>query len=692
MRRAIAIATTVVLVAAPIRAADEGKPGHIVVRSEKRTVEGKITVNGNTVTVEGRYGSVDFPKDEVDIFYDPVGGGGNPGAATNGAKRWVEVEKKEGGGTPVQGEVVDEKPDSITIKPRSGSAQTFKLADYKVTTIDEPSAVAAEVDLGDRWVDEEARFQLERPGPEWKLRKSVSPETRASMTLLPAKDATLTVSVKPVSGTANPAYTDTTKETSKKAQPEIEADLKAELEKYAGLNVDMGELFGVPVVEARYEGNFVNDPTVYQFIENRFTSKDKELVYSVRVYAEKKNTFKDLEPKLREALTSFSFIPPQGGGDDYYNDLIKGFGITRPGTKWTIDAHPFDEKEPVVIHFEGDRAQIRVVCDDAASNGNSASTYLDTYLANCQKKAQFTQIEAKKPGKKGDSYTYHCSYYEKGAARGTDDQGLVALADTRIIHVIGVAPTADNDARELQKEVAKALDALKLFDPKRKHLADGAEAVKSYTAGVQAEIKKEWANAISSFDAALKLFPDYAQAYLERAKCNAKQKSWKTYREDLKNLLELDPRPETVLRCAPIYAEEATTRAKEKDFKEAFLAWRDAVKADPKDDKLRKDFISFYKDWWAELKKQNPGAKSDKALEEIDSHRWNDKDFNVVLATFYVDAGQTLLQADKHNYGKAHNLATRVLNELDKNSKDAAKLKKDAEDVEKALAKTPPKK
>src|SRR5207302_1593897 len=145
-------------------------------------------------------------EDEVTITYTE-GAAGDPAEGTPGKKRVVEITKKDG--STIRGEVVEEgKNESITIKPRGQGNVTIKLADTTAVTPIEDSG-SAEIELGERFVDYEGRFQIERPSADWRLRKSTSPETRALMILL-GRDAFLAVAVKPVVTTL-PAYIEPTK-------------------------------------------------------------------------------------------------------------------------------------------------------------------------------------------------------------------------------------------------------------------------------------------------------------------------------------------------------------------------------------------------------------------------------------------------------------------------------------------------
>lgn len=681
LRRSISAATLVAIVASTASAQSQGRQGYVTVKADGRRIEGRIEVKDGRVTVWlGSNSSTDFAADEVKITYTEETAASPD--SSGGKKRTVEIERKDG--TTIRGEVVEEKADSITIKPRGGATITFKLSDTnRVTPLED--ANPGEADLGERWVDYEGRFQLERPNADWKLRKSTSPDTRAIMTLS-GKDAFVSVSVKPVA-TVNAAYLDPTRDNAKKCQSEVDAEIKSELEKYAGLQIDCGEIFGAPVVEARYEGSYPSEATTYQFIEQRFVRDG--LLYAIRAAAEKKNTFKEVEPKLREAFTSFSFIAPQGGDDQSYNDLVKGFGIERPSPKWTIDARPFDEREPVVIRNEDRRAELRVLSIDA--QGREAAQYADEYLKGTDNKAEFTVVD-KKPGRRGtaDVVTYHCTYFEGRSSRKCDEQGVISLVENRFVHVIGTAPFADADAKDLQKEVARALDAIKIFDPKRKRLGDGARAVEEFGKGVDAAKKKQWADAISFLNEAIKLYPDYAQAYFWRASCNLENRAWKDYRDDLQRVFDLDPRPETAARAGSLYLAEAMAHQKDKQWSDACKAWKEAVRSDPKNDRIRKEFIKFFQDWWAELKRANPGVKAKEGIDELEEHRWSDKEFEPVLANMMADAAMTVLGADRKQWQKARSIASKALS-YDKDCKAAKDAIKACEDARKQIEQSQPK-
>lgn len=650
------------------------RQGYVIVRKDGRKIEGKITVKGNRVEIElGKGSSTDFAADEVTITYTE---GAGDAADPTTKKRIVEIEKKEGG--TVRGEVVEEKGDSITIKPRGQGPLTFKLSEVKgVTTIE---SEGGEADLGDRFVDFEGRFQIERPNADWKLRKSTSPETRALMALV-NQDAFIAISVKPAAAATAAAYADPTRDNARKVQSEVEGELKVDLEKSAAIQLDLSELFGAPVIEARYEGRYPSETTDYQFIEQRFVRDG--LLYSIKAAAEKKNTFKVVEPKLREAFTCFSFIAPQGGDDTGYNDLLKGYGLERPTEKWTVDARPFDEREPVIVRAEDGKAEIRVLVGEAG--GRDASQCADEYLKATDKRNDFSVIE-KKESRRGATpvTTYHCAYFEGRNVSKFDEQGLMTVVDNRLIHVVGIAPFAGPESKDLQKEVSKALESFKVFDPKRKGLTAGANAVAEYGRGVDAYKKRQFNEALSFLNEAIKLYPDYARAYFWRATCQVELKGWKEYRDDVARACDLDGRPEMQTRSAALNYAEAQARVKDKQWTDACRAWKEAVRNDPKNDKYRKDFIRFYQDWWQELKRQNQGVKAKDGIDDIDEHRWSDKEFEPILATMWAEAGSMVLAADKKQWAKARQMAGKALS-YDKGCKSALDLQKQCDETKKQL-------
>ncbi|MEZ0227344.1 MAG: hypothetical protein ACAI25_01880 [Planctomycetota bacterium] len=678
LRRSItaALLVPVVMTTVATSAFAQAQPrqGYVIVRKDGRKIEGRITVkDGNVIIQFGKdgSGSTDFKQDEVTITYTDDGAGGE-------VKRFVEIEKKDGG--KIRGEVVEEKGDSITIKPRGQGPLTFKLSEIKVTPIEDTSS-GADADVGDRYVDYEGRFQVERPNGDWKLRKSTSPETRTLM-VLKDKDAFVAVSVKPSETATAPFYQDPNRENARKCQGEVEKDLKADLERYSGIQLDVGELYGAPVVEARYDGRYPSETTDYQFIEQRF-SRDG-LTYSIKAAAEKK-IFKDVEPKLREAFACFSFIAPQGGDDSGYNDLIKGYGLERPTEKWTVDARPFDEKEPVVVRAEDGKAEIKVLVSDAA--GQDAGQVAAAYLKGSDKLKEFSVVEQKDARRGGTPVvTYHCTYFEGRNVSKYDEQGVIAVVENRVIHVAGIAPYAGPESKDLQKEVLKALETFKVFDPKRKKLGDGAKAVVEYTNGVDAYKKRQYAEALSFLNKAIELYPDYARAFFWRATVQVELKGWKDYRTDLDRAVDLDPRPEMQLRASTLYLLEVQARLREnpKQWTDACRAWKEAIRNDPKNDKYRKDFLRFYQDWWQDLKRQNPGVKAKEAVDEIDDHKWSDKEFDPILATMYAEAGSQVLAADRKQYSKARSLASKALS-LDKSCRAAQDLVKQCDDTKKAL-------
>jgi tetratricopeptide (TPR) repeat protein len=666
---------------------DEGKQGAVFVKASGNTIEGKVIEKDGRVYVAKGTITYEFGKDEVTINYAAPSAESGPKDAGKG---WVQITRKRDGST-VRGELVDQNDESITIRPKGQSTVTFKKNDVEVAEISDPSA--AEADLGERYMDYEGRFQIEKPSPEWKIRKSTSPETRALMTLN-GQDAFVTVSVKPAPGAVNAAYSNPSKESARQIQSEVEADLRSEISKPSSVQGDAAELHGCPVLEYRYEGSFPSETTVYQFIEQRFARDG--LIYAIRAAAEKKNAFKTVEPKLREAFASFSFIATQGGDDEGYNDLLKGFGIVRPTAKWTVDARPFDEKEPVVIIENAKRGEIHLYVVDA--NSRTEATFVDEYLKGSPTRSDFKVVDKKESRRNGQTVmTYHCTYFEGKAQNKSDEQGLVALADNKILHVVGIAPYADADAKDVQGEVQKVLEGFKVFDPKRTRLGNGALAVQNYTTGVDQAGKKQWADAIKSFDEAIRLYPDYARAFYARAEAHVQQKEWKDYQNDLQRVIELDPRPETAQRAASLYKVEADTRTKDKQWTEAYRAWKEVVRNDSKESKSRGDFLKFYETWWNEEKKVPSGKKPDEviahweeAISTMEAHAWADKEFEPKMAAMLTEAGTAILQADKKAYQKARSLASRALG-LDKSCKAATDLKKQCDEAQKQLESTPKK-
>ncbi len=673
LRRSIT-AAVVIAIAAPALAQSQPRQGYVIVRRDGRKVEGRILVkDGNVIIQFGKdgSGSTEFKQDEVTITY-------TDDAAPAGAKRIVEIEKKDGG--TIRGEVVEEKGDSITIKPRGQGPMTFKLSDVKVTQIEDTSG-AADADVGDRYIDYEGRFQVERPNADWKLRKSTSPETRTLM-VMKDKDAFVAISVKPASPTTAPFYNDPNRENARKVQGEVELELKGDLERYTGIQLDVNELYGAPVVEARYDGRYPSEATDYQFIEQRFARDG--LLYSIKAVAEKK-LFKELEPKLREAFTCFSFIAPQGGDDTGYNDLIKGYGLERPTEKWTVDARPFDEKEPVIIRAEDGKAELRVLVGEA--NGRDAGQYAEEYLKGTDKRTDYSVVE-KKDARRGTTpvVTYHCTYFEGRSTSKNDEQGVIAVVENRIIHLLGTAPYAGPESKDLQKEVAKALESFKVFDPKRKKLGDGAKAVDEFTKGVDAYKKRQYSEALSFLNEAIKLYPDYARAFFWRATVQVELKGWREYRDDLQRATDLDPRAEMQTRAAGLYVAEAQARLKEnpKQWTDACRAYKEALRNDPKNDKMRKDFLRFYQDWWNDLRRTNTGVKAKEAVEEIEDHKWSDKEFDPILANMFAEAGSQVLSGDKKQHSKARSLGSKALS-YDKGCRQASDLIKQCDETKKQL-------
>lgn len=671
-----------------------------VVNKEGRKIEGKILErdDGRVTLDKGNGVKIDFDSSDVKITYTDSGSGA---AGPASGRRFVELQLKDG--SVVRGEIVDQKGGDLTIKPRSKEGKelqpiTVKLADVlNQTNLPDlgPGGEGTEPDL-DRWVDFDGRFVFERPGADWKIKRSLSPELRMTMALQ-GKDAFVTVAVRPL---ANPApgnaWLEPSNENVRKVQPECEADLKAEFEKPGSLQVSLGELFGSPVYELRYEGNFPGETTVYQFVELRFAREG--LLYVVRGGGEKKDAFKAAEPKLREAFTSFSFLASQGGDDDGYNDLVKGFGIDRPAPTWVIDTRPFDDKEPVLLKTRDGKAEIHVWTQEA--NGRTETTFVDELLRSIESdnknKADFKKID-RKPGRRAGLpvETYHWEYFESGAVQKRDFQGVVALVDHVIVRIEGISPIADVAAKQIQGEVQRALENVRFYEPKsaRKRLSDSSQALTELARGLEASKRKVWPDAIAGYSEAIKIYPDYARAYFLRAIANLEQKQWKDYRADLEKALELDPRPELQQRAAVLYRQEIDLRVRDKQFPEAAKAWREVMRPDPRNEKLKKDFMRFYSDWWNDLKRSWDSKKPDKArdsLEEVEEYKPSgDKEFDQFLSTCCTDIGDFIVRNSKKEWQKAKSLAEKA-RMLDGNNARVKDVLRSCEDAKKSLEAPPP--
>jgi tetratricopeptide (TPR) repeat protein len=516
------------------------------------------------------------------------------------------------------------------------------------------AAPNAEADLV-AYSDFDGRFVFQRPGADWKLKRSASPEARVIASLA-GKAAFVTVSARAVD-MVPPGYQEVTRDSARKIQPLVEAELRSELDKVQGLVCDQGELFGTPVLECRFEASFPSEALVYRLVELRFARGG--ILYAVRGAGDREH-WKELEPLLREAFTSFSFMPAQGGDDESYHDLVTGFGVVRPSTRWTIDARPFDEKDPVRLKNEDDRAEIRVA--SAAAAARDAAAFLNELEARVQVNKDFVAKPRKTARRDGTEVVlYDWEYYEPGSAKKREFEGIVAVVGDQIVHVEGISPLGDRDTRQLQQEVQRSLDGFRLLDAKalRQHLADGARAIEELGKGLEAQKKKAPAEAAGSFAEAIRLYPEFARAYSLRARANLDQKLWKEFRADLDRFLELDTRPEAAGQAAQLFIEEARLREADNQLKEACLAWREALK---KDSRLKKEFLRFFED---EVKKI-PAKDLAEKVELIVDKGWQEdhtpagKESDQKLANLIAQAGETLI-TDKTKLKEAQGLAQKAL-------------------------------
>jgi tetratricopeptide (TPR) repeat protein len=687
LRRIALVPLVVCAAVSPVFAQENWRAGYVIDKTTGQKIEGKILDKGDLIVVDkdGK-GTVklEFDPANVKITYTDDGGAQNDPTPANAKHRIVEIEKTDG--SVISGEVVEERADTVTIKPRGQSDPiVIKRSDIKRNTTIGDATTATEPDL-DVYPDFDGRFVVEKPGPDWKIRKSTSPEVRV-LASLTGKDAFMTVSAR-VLETVPPPYLDVNRENARKLSALVDAELKADLEKVGGLICDVGEIFGTPVYESRFEASYPSETTLYQFIELRFARDG--ILYVVRAGAEKK-IYKELEPRLRDALQSFSFLPAIGGDEESYTDLIKGFGITRPSTKWVISARPFDDKEPVTMKNEDGNAQIHLVTVDAA--GKQPADYVKELQAKINKNEGFQAHDQKNSSRSGATVEiYDWEYYERGSAQKREFQGIVAVVNDRIIHVEGSSPMSDVAARQLQQEVGRVLENLKFIDPRRsrERLANAAKAIEELGKGLDAQKKKNSLDAVASFTNAIKLYQDFARAYYLRATAYLDTKSWKEFRADIDKVTELDPRPESLARAAQLFLQQAQALQKDKQFPEACKAWKDVLAKDPKNDKLKKDFLKFFDDWWTEAKKV-PAKEIKEKVEELEEHKINDKEFDQHFANIIADGGSIVLTADRKQYGKAKSLAQKALG-YDRDCAKAKDLIKQCEEAKKQADAAQPKK
>jgi hypothetical protein len=624
-------------------------------------IEGKIQDRGDRIVIKEKNGiELEFAPGEVSrpVYTDDDD--------STAKKRMYEVKKLDG--TVLRG-LGEEREGTIVLRPIANDGKelpeiTIKLGDTEYATPVEEGATDVELD---RIADADGHFVLERPSPDWKIRHSASPTVRAQMVLTDGdKDVTFAVGARPLMA-ASPAYLEVTKENARKLQSDVQADLGKELEKVGNLGIDVSDLFGTPVYEVHYEGSYFGEQTNYQFLELRFLHDG--MLFCLTGFSESK-FFKDFIPRVREAFTGFSYLPSVGADDDSYIDLVQGFAVDRPSPRWRGDPRPFDSDHPITYRNEDGRAFVRVQLTDAG--GRSAASFVDSVLKENGTKAGFAQT-GRSPTTRGGIplETYRCEFFGDTSTQKRDFQGLVAVLGNRILHVIGEATITDPDSKQLQKEVQSSLERLRLLEPEscRQRLANGTAALSLLALGIDAQKRKAPQDAVTNYTKAIEAYPDYARAYFLRAMANEELKQWKACREDLAKASQLDPRREVANRAAGVFLKEAQDRARDKEFLEACKAWKEVLRADPKNPGYRKDIIKFYSDWWNDAKKC-PAAKVKDAVEEIERNRWTDRDFNHTMAEMFADAADIVLKDNKKNADRARALANRALG-YDKNDTKA---------------------
>lgn len=690
LRRLAAAPLLAALLALPALGQDQPWRQGYVMKGEVK-IEGKIQDRGDRILVKQKNGiELEFAPSEVSrpIYTEED----NPDAPAATKRRMYEVKKADG--TVIKG-MAEERDGAIVIRPigKDGKEQpeiTLKPGEFEsANPLDEGSG-GPDID-DDRWPDLEGHFVLERPSPDWKIRRSTSPTVRAQMTLTDGdKSVSVSVLARPYTAPAPNPYTDVTRDNAKKVQPEAEAEIKKEFDRLGAVNVDVGEFWGSPVYELRYDGNAFGETTSYQFLEMRFCHDG--ILYSVVGSGDSKY-FKDYTQKVRDAFAGFSFLPAVGADDESYTDLIQGFAIDRPasGNRWRAEAHPFDSDRPLSFRNDDGRATIKVQLADA--NGRSAASFVDEVLKENAAKPGFERTARSTTTRSGVQVEVYRCYVFGADNKQRDVQGIAAVIGRRVLHVSGEAPTTDPDSKSLQSEIQNAIDRMRLLDPKvtQDRLGNGSTALGHLAAGIEAHKKHSWADAAASYSKAIETFPDYARAFFLRATVNEELKQWKACREDLAHAIQLDPRPEVANRAAGVFLKEAQDRAKDKQWGEACKAWKEVLRADPKNPQYRKDVVKFYQDWWNDSKqaaakaaKDQIGLKTKEAAEEIERNRWSDREFNKTMADIFAEAGEIILRDNKKNWDRAKALANRAL-AYDKTNTKAQGVVKDAESIHKQL-------
>ncbi|MBI3722705.1 hypothetical protein HY251_01930 [bacterium] len=327
--------------------------GYIILTDGTR-LDGEIKVGQTKVSYRKKGATVSRDYDFTEIANDkdnkkeihPVEAGDKAG----GKSKLVEIVTT--GGNTYRGMGQEQPNGDWKIKVGGKELLVKKNEIKEVRDIEDDSAADP-----DRYVDFDCRFILERPAKDWKIHHGTSPTVRAQAAFNNGKDESgfVRVSVRPFPQAASSLY-DMAHADAAKLKTEVEAELKKEFEKVAAVEVVVAELFGCPVYEVRYEGNYASEAT-FKCVELRFVREN--LLYAITGGCDKTIWKPPLEQKLRDAFASFSWLAAIGGDEDTYTDTALGFAIDRPSAKWTIIGRPFSGESPVTIKKQDDAGEIK---------------------------------------------------------------------------------------------------------------------------------------------------------------------------------------------------------------------------------------------------------------------------------------------------------------------------------------------
>jgi tetratricopeptide (TPR) repeat protein len=654
--------------------ADGYRLAEVILKNGKKYPKCEVDDHGDIVKLKIGGGELELTRDQIEkITY--LEADKDPGT-TKPKKTWTKLYLDDG--RTLTGDL-REDGDFFIIKTKFGEQKLKKSQVLRTEVVpaedEDENAEATGPDL-ERFPDFDGHFLLERPGPEWKLlRKSLAPNVRAQMNLTD-KDAYVRVSVR----AAAAPWTDQ-KDLARKVSQEAELELKREFERGVSVRSEPVDFFGSKVFELHYSGTPVGEKTEYDFIELRFERGG--FVYAVTGGADKK-VFPEVQTQLRAGLESFSLLPTVSFDESSFADLGIGFSIERPNDGWSVLSRPFDDKMPVELRAASGKAVVKVIVQEMPS-GKSAATATEEWCGG--RLAAFNEKpvmkNADRNGTRVETFTF--KGFEANSSKLRGYRGAGGVVGKKLIIAAGEYAENEDESTKLMADVQLAVDRFLLHDAVAgaERMRKGQDAMKLLSEAVECLKQKGKAasEGVKKCTDALALFENFARAYYIRALCHEELKEWKELRDDLEAAARLDPRPEYDTAIARSNFSEAVDRAKEKKYDEAEKAFRRAYKADPKDDKIKKEMLANYKAWWSEVKK-GPIPEASKFTEKVDATGLcKDGEFEKFLIDCWVDIGETILK-DKTKYTSAEGYARKALRR-DKDNSRAKSLLSNCERAEK---------